>query len=291
MYDYKMCLEDMTGLLREFPSLQIYEIGRSVMEKPIFCIKSGEGRKKLLLVGAHHGLESLTSALILRFLREYAKTAARGVHLFGENVRGLSEKVTVYAVPMLNPDGVNLAIHGIKLGNSYHRSLISKTGVCRFKGKWQANANGVDINHNYDADWKRVKGYPCAKKYAGEYPESEPETKAVTDFIRREKFDALIAFHSQGKEIYCDFCGMERAEANEIAEKMAQKSGYAVKKPQGTASFGGLKDWFIKECRGLGFTVEIGEGKNPLPMSDLDEIVKENIPLILCLMREISDKK
>ena len=291
MYDYKMCLSDMMGILKDFPHLKIFEIGRSVMQKPIFCIKTGTGDRKILLVSAHHGLESITSALLIRFLREYESSRKADGTLFGENTTELFEKATVYAVPMLNPDGVNLAMHGINLGNSYHRSLLCKTGLIRAKNKWQSNANGVDINHNYDADWKGVKRYPCASKYAGEYPESEPETRAMTDLIRREKFDALLAFHSQGEEIYYDFQGKEQDMAKEIAGKMAKVSGYSVKKPVGTASFGGLKDWFISEMGGLGFTVEIGKGKNPLPISDLDRIAEKNIPLILCLIREICDKK
>lgn len=279
MYDYKCFLDDAVRLMEDFPRIRVFEIGRSVMGKPIFCMKSGEGEKKLLLVGAHHGLESITSALIMRFLREY------------ETVRYKTDKIAVYAVPMLNPDGVNLAIHGINWSNSYHRALILKTGLCRVKRRWQANANGVDINHNYDAGWKAVKRYPCASKYAGEYPESEPETKAVTALIRRENFDALIAFHSQGREIYYGFSGKEQERAKIIAEKMAKASGYSAAKPVGTASFGGLKDWFIDELSGLGFTVEVGKGKNPLPMSHLDGILEENIPLILCLIREIAEKK
>ena len=291
MYDYRMCLDGIEGILRDFPSIKIFEMGRSVMGKPIFCMKSGEGEKKILIVGAHHGLESLTSALVIQFLREYEEAGLKDGRLFDKDIKDIRKKVSIYAVPMLNPDGVNLAVHGIKLSNNYHRALIRKTGVCRFKKRWQANANGVDINHNYDADWQKIKRYPCATKYAGEYPESEPETRAMTDFIRREKFDALIAFHSQGEEIYYDFLGKEQKTAENIAKKMAQVSGYAVKKPQGTASFGGLKDWFISELGGLGFTVEIGKGKNPLPVSCLERILKENIPLILCLMEEISDKK
>ena len=57
----------------------------------------------------------------------------------------------------------------------------------------------------------------------------------------------LLAFHSQGREIYYDFDGMTGENSVEIAKKMAEESGYAVCIPTGTASYGGCKDWFIKE--------------------------------------------
>ena len=40
----------------------------------------------------------------------------------------------------------------------------------------------------------------------------------------------------------------------------------------GLASHGGFKDWFISELRKPGFTMEIGKGENPLPVSQLYEI-------------------
>jgi g-D-glutamyl-meso-diaminopimelate peptidase len=56
--------------------------------------------------------------------------------------------------------------------------------------------------------------------------------------------------------------------------------------PKGTAAYGGCKDWFIKEFGKSGFTVEIGHGKNPLPMSMLDDVYEENARIILCAMNE-----
>ena len=291
MYDYKICSNEIAALLKDFPLTRAFEIGRSVMGKPIYCIKTGCGERKILLVGAHHGLEYLTSALIMRFLREYLQAFSEEIRLFDTDLTELYQKITLFCVPMLNPDGVDLAIHGIDIKNRFHLSLLRQTGLCLFKRRWQANARGVDINHNYDAAWQPVKKHPCASKYAGVYPESEPETKAMTSLVRQENFDALIAFHSQGGEIYYDFNKKEQHRAKSIAEKMAILSGYTAKSPTGSAAFGGLKDWFISDTGGLGFTVEIGRGKNPLPLSLLEKTATENIPVILCLMREISEKK
>ena len=59
----------------------------------------------------------------------------------------------------------------------------------------------------------------------------------------------------------------------------------------GSAAYGGCKDWFISEFGRMGFTVEVGLGRNPLPMEQLDEIYEENAKLLLTAMEESIEKK
>jgi len=94
----------------------------------------------------------------------------------------------------------------------------------------------------------------------------------------------LMAFHSQGREIYYDFDGKADTRAKQLAEEFASVSGYSAATPTGSASFGGCKDWFIEEFGKAGFTVEIGHGKNPLPIQMLDDIYKENAQILLCAL-------
>lgn len=65
---------------------------------------------------------------------------------------------------------------------------------------------------------------PSPSKIRGEYAESEPETRAITEFVRKEQFDMLLAFHSQGREIYYDFDGMTGENSVEIAKKWRMKA-------------------------------------------------------------------
>lgn len=286
-YDYKRMVKDAEALVKRYPAAGLYSIGESVMEKKIFCIQAGMGQKKLFINGAHHGLEYLTAAFIVRFMREYLKARETGVDFFGYDVEQLFRDTTIYAVPMVNPDGVDIAVNGIDITNPYHRKLISMVGIHSFNRVWQANVNGVDINHNYDAGWRVVEMRPSPSKYSGPYSESEPETRAVVQFVREQKFDMLLAFHSQGGEIYYDFDGKQSADAKMLAREFASVSGYQAAVPTGTAAFGGCKDWFIREFGKAGFTVEIGHGQNPLPESMLDEIFAENAKIILCALKRL----
>jgi len=289
-YDYKRLVEDIEKLSAKYPFIEAGSIGQSVMKKPIHCLKIGDGERKLFLNGAHHGLEYLTSAFLMKFLYEFAKAVSENGEFFGYDAKGLTENISLYVVPMVNPDGVDIAINGLDITNPYHQKLISSVGIHSFNKVWQSNARGVDINHNYNASWRVVTTHPCESKYAGPYSESEPETKAMVDFVRKMEFDILIAFHSQGKEIYYDFDGSVAENSLAIAEEMAKTSGYAVCVPTGTASFGGCKDWFIKEFGKAGFTIEIGSGKNPLPIDKLDEIYDDNSRIILKAMEELCEK-
>ncbi|MCC8169844.1 MAG: M14 family metallocarboxypeptidase [Oscillospiraceae bacterium] len=280
-YDYSAMRNDIRKLTEKFNGVESFSIGKSLMDKDILCIKIGEGERKLFLSGAYHGLEYLTSAFLMRFAERYIK------NIDEPRMKKLYQKVTLYIVPMVNPDGVDIAVNGLDITNPYHRRLISMVGIHSFNNVWQANARGVDINHNYDAKWNMVVENPAPSKYGGEYAESEPETQAVANFVREQSFDMLLAFHSQGEEIYYDFDGMTGKKSEEIAEKLAEESGYKVCRPTGTAAFGGCKDWFIKEFGREGFTVEIGRGKNPLPMKMLDDVYEENERLVLRAMAEL----
>lgn len=283
-YDYRQMKQDADKLISQYPQTELFSIGESVMEHRIYCLKIGGGKRKLFINGAHHGLEYLTSAFIMKFLSEYASCIDSGRDMFGYDVRELSNRTSLYAVPMVNPDGVDIAVHGIDVTNPYHRKLVSMVGIHSFNKVWQANVNGVDINHNYNAGWRVIETRPSPSKYSGPYSESEPETKAIVEFVRDEGFDMLMAFHSQGGEIYYDFDGKTAAKSMELATEFARVSGYETAVPEGSAAFGGLKDWFIEEFGKAGFTVEIGHGKNPLPMEMLNDIYKENAQIILCAL-------
>lgn len=285
-YDYDNLLKDIDTLSENYGKIEKSVIGKSVMGRNIFCLKTGIGAKKAVLLGAYHGLEYLTSAFLVKFLSDFTANAETGNRLFGYDAGSLYENVTFYIIPMVNPDGVDIAVNGLDITNPYHRKLISLAGIHSFNGVWQANARGVDLNHNHNADWHMTVDRPSPTKFGGKFPESEPETQAVVDFIRKTDCDILLSFHSQGKEIYYDFNGFVPAGSKEKAEKMARESGYTATNPDGTAAYGGCKDWFISEFGRMGFTVEIGTGKNPLPLDMLNDIYEDNVRIILCAVSE-----
>ncbi len=271
---YGEMMKELDNLCKEYPFFMQSVIGKSLVGREIPLISVGEGKKAVLFVGTHHGMEWITTAILLDFLRDVGKEAARGGEL-----SVVIENRTLYVVPMLNPDGVELQINGRDELNPLTERLNAMSGGDY--SRWQANGRGVDLNHNYDAGFFEYKEYerehgivPGPTLYSGEHPESEPETSALCSFIRARGVDLLLALHTQGEEIYYDYNGVVPDGGRVIAKRLSALTGYALSEPAGSAAYGGLKDWFIKEYGLPGFTLECGRGANPLPIGDSDIIYK-----------------
>ena len=183
MYDYKRLNDDL--IMINSDNAKIFSIGKSSMGKDIPCIKIGSGSRALLLNGAHHGLEYITSAFLMKFVKEYIRCTDNYCPFHDIFPSEILDKLALYIVPMVNPDGVDIAINGLDITNPYHRKLISNVGIHSFNKVWQANANGVDLNHNYNANWKVTATTPAPTKYAGNVPEDQPESKAMADLYEK----------------------------------------------------------------------------------------------------------
>ncbi len=292
-YTYDNLMTDIKKLIKDFPEMEMGVIGKSVQERNIYYIRIGNGKNIISYNGAHHGMEWITSALLMRFIREFKIAERENKMLKGFNVSMLSKNTSVYILPMINPDGVELATRGI---NSVKVPIVRERLMTLNKSgdfsNWQANSNGVDLNHNYAAMWEKSKsmeeefGIKGAgpTRFSGIAPESESESHALAEFTRKHNFKMVLALHSQGKVIYHNFQGKEPAYALSIAKAFTTISPYVLDDTEGIASYGGYKDWFIDEFQRPGYTIEVGEGRNPLPISQLPQIYKETLPILLGAM-------
>ena len=113
---------------------------------------------------------------------------------------------------------------------------------------------------------------PSVRFYVGEHPLSEPETRAMATFTTDINPELTISLHAQGEEIYWDFLGLATQRDLEIANRFSILSGYAVANVPPESSFAGYKDWFILNFQKPGFTIEVGSGENPLPISQAPTI-------------------
>ena len=93
--------------------------------------------------------------------------------------------------------------------------------------------------------------------------------------------EIVIAFHSQGEVIYWQFGDYDIPGARELGEAFAQASGYALEDTPFESSFAGYKDWFIQHFRRPGYTIEVGQGENPLPISQFDSIYRDNLGILV----------
>ena len=141
----------------------------------------------------------------------------------------------------------------------------------------------------FPASWENAKeikyaqGFnkPSPRDFVGYGPLTEPESLAIYDFTLRYNFRLVIAFHTQGQEIYWQFQDFNPPNSEYIGNRLAQSSGYLLAETPYNSSFAGYKDWFIQEYNRPGYTVEAGIGENPLPISQFNEIYNDNIGILV----------
>ncbi len=289
LYTYQVLQEQISKLKKEYDFLDISTIGKSVENRKIYIIKLGKGPRKILICGGTHACEWITVAVLMKWVQEICSlyTSKEAAHT--KMIEEIFEKSTIHVLPMLNPDGIDLQIKGASPSAPNYKALVKWNNGKQDFSKWKANIRGVDLNRNFDAKWEVCKEIekeegirgPWFELYGGHYPESEPETRAVTDYTRQEEFDLVLSYHTQGREIYWSYDGIDVPGAKRLGERFARASGYVLGVPDESASHGGYKDWFIKAFNRPGYTIECGLGVNPLPMTQFEQIYKENFELLL----------
>ena len=286
---------------------EVRTIGRSVFGRDIIAAKAGSGAKKIIITAAIHARENVTASLV------------------AEAALGYKGNATVWFVPLVNPDGAEIVANGaealggrgftpketdktelIANGDKEFRTadaftealgaageaLIRINGGSRDFSLWKANAHGVDLNVNFDANFGQGRQNvfsPAPENYVGEYPFSEPETRALRDFTLETGPDLTISYHAKGRLVYWYFgqSGEAKERDRRIASEAAKTLGYSLGAAF-TDSAGGYKDWCVSALGIPALTIETVRDTlaHPLPENALTEAEKlRNYALINTIER------
>lgn len=281
------CTTALAELIRAFPFFRRERLGFSVYGRPIDALILGRGERRVMYSAAHHANEWITTPVLLKFAEEVGNALRAGSSIQDVPASDLLDAATIYLVPMVNPDGVDLVTGAIPLGSREYESaqnLASFYPEIPFPDGWKANLRGVDLNLQYPAGWEQARqikfsqGYtrPGPRDYVGTAPLTQPEALALAQYTQRINPALVLAYHSQGQVIYWQFENYVVPGARELGEEFARVSGYALEDTPYNSSFAGYKDWFIQKYRRPGYTIEVGLGQNPLPLSQFDEIYRDN---------------
>ena len=285
------CIDTILKITETYPFCRSEELTTTAFGRPIRTLVLGNGPRKVIYSAAHHANEWITTPVLLKFAEELAEAIQTGGQLFSTDARTLAENTTIYLVPMVDPDGVDLVTGAIEPGTIQYetaRTLADRYPAISFPSGWKANLLGVDLNLNYPAGWlqareiKFTQGYtrPGPRDYVGRAPLDQRETRALAGYTRFIDPELVLAYHSQGEVIYWQF-GEEVPGARELGERFAKVSGYELADTPYESSFAGYKDWFIQEFRRPGYTIEVGTGDNPLPLSQFDKIYRDNLGILV----------
>ena len=291
-YTYEIMKSDIYELNITYPFLQVQNIGFSILGKQLPIIRLGRGEKEVFYSASFHANEWITSVILMKFIEDYCIAYTNKSNLFGYNVRNLFSTVSIYIMPMVNPDGVNLVTGAYSINSSIYRSfqnISNNYPNIPFPNGWKANFKGVDLNLQFPAGWeqaRRIKysqGFtsPAPRDFVGYGPLTEPESLAIYNFTLSHNFRLVISYHTQGQEIYWNFQNINPPRGFAICTRFANASGYTLSNVPFNSSFAGYKDWFIQDYNRPGYTIEAGIGQNPLPISQFNEIYNDNIGILI----------
>jgi len=299
-YSYPLVKLLYEGILARYPFILGGSTGTSVMGQNLYYFKIGEGATEVFYNAAHHANEWITTPVLFKFLEEYAESFAKKEFIFDVRVDDLYQSTSLYILPMVNPDGVDLVNGAIDLNSTFFtqaKSFSSNYPKIPFPDGWKANISGIDTNLSYPAYWERAReikfsqGFtsPAPRDYVGTAPLDAKESRAVYDFTRAHDFALTLSYHTQGEVIFWQFLDYLPPNSREIAELFSEASGYALEETPYASSFAGYKDWYILTYNRPGYTIEAGSGINPLPLSQFPKIYQDNLGILVNGIRVFTD--
>lgn len=281
-YDYLGMMEEARRLRNSYPNLiELGEIGKSVQGRSLLRIRLGQGATRIFLVGAHHGREYLSSALLMRMCEYYCLLWEKRASCY--DVRELLKRVTFFVVPMLNPDGVQISIYGEAVMTRAQKEMKMIGASPR---EWKANANGVDLNRHYPClfEKKEIKvTQPASELFKGYSAGTEPEVQAAMRFCLRNNFDLAATFHTKGEEIFYADANTPSliSHSRRIAWRVAHLTGYSLapvsRDPKVFAA--GFENWFRERMRRPCLLFELAPYDGPVPsdMREFDTLVWDKV--------------
>lgn len=285
IYSYKVMQRDMEKLAEAYPDLISYEsLGQTKYGRHLWAMKIGRGESVLFLNGSHHAREWLTTPLLMKMLDTYAAAYYNNTSISKYQVRDLLDKVSIWVVPMVNPDGVTLSQQGTAgLTPSLAKLLKKYNGNSTNFNHWKANMEGIDLNRQYPASWNTIRNstsYPWYQNYKGKQPAQAKEVQMLMDFTYRIDPEVTVSYHSSGEILFWHFNTLSKNVARDkaMAIDLGNLTGYSLVRPEKNPSGGGYKDWFVQQFGRPGFTIEIGDyaGERSLPLSQFNTIWNEN---------------
>ena len=293
LFTYEQMTTRLQSLVANHPDLISLSVaGKSVDNRNIWAVNVGTGKKKILVTGALHAREWLTVPVLVQTIEGYVQDYKNNIKIQGEPVRNILDQYTITFMPMVNPDGVTLTQKGASVFTSKQRTALLAMNPASYGSdftRWKANIRGVDLNRNFDVQWSAKKSgiiatSPYYAYYSGPSPESEPETKAVTNWVNANKPKLLLDYHSSGQILYWYYyqSGSTLTRDRAIVQALRDYSGYAMEgvnqsKPANTT----LSRWAVMVKKIPSVTIEVATGPS-------QNLFMEHVPGVLAKTRNMA---
>lgn len=145
-YSYSILQMNINSFETIFPFIETGSIGNSVLGNSIPYIKIGNGPREIFYNASFHANEWITTPILMRFIEQYLTSYVNNSTIYGYNARNLFNSVSLYIVPMVNPDGVNLVTGEYGPGSSQYlrtQAIARNYPSIPFPEGWKANINRI----------------------------------------------------------------------------------------------------------------------------------------------------
>lgn len=263
----------ISNIVAKYPFIGTYNIGKSVAGREIPLLTLGTKNDFTLFVAGDNPVCRINTLILLNFISELSEKISAGEQMCGINIRKAMFGRGIAILPLVNPDGFEIASRGEK-GCGHMATKISRLCGGDFS-KWRANLRGVEISRNFFCEFEQRK---CAERqknicgprfegFSGYRPESEPETLALSDFCKNKNIRQMIHLSAFGQTVMYSGSNFVPPRSVKMAEVMAAVSSFTITPPLIKKDFY-LGDWFANEFKKPAITVKIGAGSTP-PVSEL----------------------
>ncbi len=275
IYTYNEMCDDINELIEKYSFMKFQKIGSSVEERGLYVMSVGTGSKNILFAAGIHGREYVNPYVVMAMLEDLCVAY--------EEDESILDGVTVYFLPMINPDGIT----------------ISQFGKTTTNQKWKSNANGVDLNHNFKCGWgnldmeKAINKKPNSEGYPGDEALSEPESKAVAKFLSSKSFSAAILYHSTGSVIYGlrNNPRLETKKQRAFVDYVQSVVGYSIVDETKNRENGGMLEHIVSASgkKTLACTLETGTAVTPFGNKYFKTIYNQNKNLVMKVVEYVQD--
>lgn len=268
--------------------IRVDELCNTIDGRKVYDIVIGDllAENQILVFGAMHAREYITSQIVMKQLCGCIDALnGYGGEYEEIPVKELLKDVTIHFIPMSNPDGVTISQLGLDgILNDTVKSNILSMSSGDYE-QWKANANGVDLNRNFDAGWDEFTGSeaPSSDRYKGAFPGSEPEAAALIKLTQDYNIKRTISYHTCGALIYWYYKqeGTVLEQSRRFMQRISDETGYPPDSDYTAVDAAGYKDWAVYKMGIPSVTIEVGNESgygivNPVPIENFDAIWDRN---------------
>nr|XP_061803257.1 carboxypeptidase B2-like [Nerophis lumbriciformis] len=196
-------------------------LGSSYEKRPLYALKlsfNSENKNALWIDCGIHAREWISPAFCLWFVQY-----ALAFYKQNQDITDILDNMDVYILPVMNPDGYRYTWTTNRMWRK-NRSISLRHSCV-----------GVDLNRNFDANWctEGASNDPCSEIYCGAFPESEPESEAVANFLRSKKdtIKLYLSIHAYSQMLLFPYsCTMDEAENHNDLLEMAQEASQNIRR-------------------------------------------------------------